>query len=69
MWVQGDDFGYCARGLSKFTDVGILLSLPFPVEILAKIASYRDGWCGATESDCYELIKMWQDFKPNKLQF
>lgn len=69
MWNQYDDFGYCATGMAKVTDCEVLLKLPLPLECLAKIATYRDGWCGASESDAYWLLSMWQNYKPRQINF
>lgn len=58
---------HLANKMSKSADAKVLLALPLPMELKAKIASYRDSWCGATEKDCQGVLRIWDNYKPRNL--
>jgi len=53
---------------TKKSTIELFLATQLPLEMIAKICSFIDGWCGPTEQDCYALLKHWEDYKPRKLQ-
>lgn len=46
-----------------------VLEPKLPLDLVAEIATYRDGWCGCTQQDAVLLLKLWKNYKPGKLTF